>query len=62
MTGHATASSKGFTDFTDEDVEKWAAESERGDTGGHLGPALAGRPISVEQQARPAARFRTTMR
>jgi predicted transcriptional regulator len=39
--------------FTDDDIEKWAAESERGYAGGHIGPATAGRPISVGQQARP---------
>ncbi|MFT4136069.1 CopG family transcriptional regulator [Microbacterium sp.] len=43
------------TPFTDDDIERWAAEaeSERGYTGHHLGPAVPGRPISVGAQARP---------
>lgn len=42
-------------EFTDEDIEKWAAEaeSERGYTGKHLGPSVPGRPISVGADARP---------
>lgn len=41
--------------FTDEDIERWAAEaeSEAGYTGKHLGPSAPGRPISVGAQARP---------
>ena len=41
--------------FTDEDIERWAAqnESEQGYTGKHLGPSGPGRPISVGAQARP---------
>jgi predicted transcriptional regulator len=39
--------------FTDQDMEKWAAQTERGYTGGHLGRATAGRPVSVGQRARP---------
>lgn len=41
--------------FTDEDIEKWAAEAEasNGYTGKHLGPSVPGRPISVGAQARP---------
>ena len=41
--------------FTDEDIERWAAEteSEQGYQGGHLGPAMPGRPVSVGSQARP---------
>lgn len=41
--------------FTDDDIEKWAAEaeSEQGYTGGHLGPSFPGRPISVGESARP---------
>ncbi len=41
--------------FTDEDIERWdaEAESEQGYTGKHLGPSVAGRPISVGAQARP---------
>lgn len=41
--------------FTDEDIERWAAEaeSEEGYTGKHLGPSVPGRPISVGAQARP---------
>lgn len=43
------------TTFTDEDIERWAAEaeSEQGYTGGHLGPATPGRPVSVGADARP---------
>lgn len=43
------------TTFTDEDIESWAAEteSEQGYTGGHLGPAMPGRPVSVGAEARP---------
>lgn len=43
------------TTFTDDDIERWGveAESEQGYTGGHLGPAVAGRPISVGEKARP---------
>lgn len=50
MTGYTAVNSKSFTD---EDIEKWAAQTERGYTGGHIGPATPGRPISVGQQARP---------
>jgi hypothetical protein len=41
--------------FTDEDIERWAAEaeSEKGYVGKHLGPSVPGRPISVGAQARP---------
>ena len=41
--------------FTDEDIERWAAEaeSETGYAGKHLGPSVPGRPISVGAQARP---------
>lgn len=41
--------------FTDEDIERWAAEaeSEQGYAGKHLGPSVPGRPISVGAQARP---------
>lgn len=43
------------TPFTDEDIERWAAEaeSERGYAGKHLTPSVPGRPISVGAQARP---------
>jgi hypothetical protein len=41
--------------FTDDDIERWAAtaESDQGYTGGHLGPSVPGRPISVGRKARP---------
>ncbi len=41
--------------FTDEDIERWAAEaeSEQGYTGKHVGPSVPGRPISVGARARP---------
>lgn len=41
--------------FTDGDLEAWAAgpESDQGYSGKHLGPSIAGRPISVGAQARP---------
>ncbi len=34
--------------FTDEDIEQWAleAESDTGYAGKHLGPSIAGKPIS----------------
>lgn len=43
------------TAFTDADIERWAAEAEsdNGYDGAHLGPAVAGRPISVGERARP---------
>lgn len=43
------------TTFTEDDIERWAvdAESEQGYTGGHLGPAVPGRPVSVGEKARP---------
>lgn len=43
------------TAFTDEDIERWAAEaeSEQGYTGKHLGPSQPGRPVSVGAHARP---------
>lgn len=43
------------TAFTDEEIEKWAtsAESEQGYTGGHLGPSVPGRPVSVGSEAKP---------
>ncbi|WP_378143853.1 CopG family ribbon-helix-helix protein [Cnuibacter sp. UC19_7] len=43
------------TPFTDDDMERWAAdtESDEGYTGKHLGPSVPGRPISVGSQARP---------
>ena len=41
--------------FTDDDMERWAeeAESAEGFTGGHKGPSVPGRPISVGVAARP---------
>lgn len=39
--------------FTDEDIERWAFETEAGYTGGHLGPSVPGRPISVGVDAKP---------
>lgn len=41
--------------FTDEEIERWAAEdeSERDYTGGHLGPSRPGRPVSVGIDVRP---------
>lgn len=35
--------------FTEDDIERWAAEDESpaGYTGGHLGPSVPGRPISL---------------
>jgi len=34
--------------FTDEDIERWALEAESGTSyaGKHLGPSIAGKPIS----------------
>jgi len=52
MSRHTAANG---TTFTDEDIEQWAteAESDAGYAGGHLGPAVPGRPVSVGAQARP---------
>ncbi len=41
------------TEFTDEDIERWAAEHEGGYTGAHVGPAVPGRPVSVGANAKP---------
>lgn len=43
------------TMFTEDDLERWAAdaESDEGYQGGHLGPAVPGRPVSVGEKARP---------
>jgi len=38
--------------FTDEDIERWATESEKGYTGKHLGRSVPGRPISAGERAR----------
>lgn len=42
-------------DFTDDDLEAWAAQAEspEGYSGGHIGPAKAGRPVSIGAQVRP---------
>lgn len=52
MTAHTDVNS---SPFTDGDLENWAAgpESDQGYVGKHLGPSVAGRPISVGAQARP---------
>lgn len=39
--------------FTDEDIERWVQEHERGYEGAHLTPPRIGRPISVGQNVRP---------
>lgn len=41
--------------FTDEDIERWAAEdeSDQDHTGRHLGPSRTGRPVSVGTDVRP---------
>ena len=51
MTRFVAANGK---EFTDEDVERWAAEAEfeKGYTGSHLGPSRPGRPVSVGEQAK----------
>ena len=43
------------TTFTDEDIERWAAEAESDQeyTGSHIGPAVPGRPGSVGAEAKP---------
>jgi hypothetical protein len=43
------------TTFTDDDIERWAAADEAGVawTGGHVGPVVMGRPITVGERARP---------
>ena len=52
MTAHTDVNG---TPFTDGDLHQWAtgAESNQGYDGKHLGPSVAGRPISVGAQARP---------
>lgn len=47
-----TSTAADGTKFTERDIEEWAAEaeSERGYVGGHLGPAVPGRPVGVEVQ------------
>lgn len=42
-------------EFTDEQIERWAAEdeSEAAYTGDHLGPSRPGRPVSVGTDVRP---------
>ena len=46
------------TKYTDEDIERWAAEAEAGFPGVKFGPVVfgpppSGRPITVGEQARP---------
>ncbi|MGO1948608.1 MAG: CopG family transcriptional regulator [Mycobacteriaceae bacterium] len=41
------------TEFTSEDIERWAHQSEEGYTGGHLGSSNPGRPVSIGEEARP---------
>lgn len=43
------------TTFTDEDIERWAAEaeSEQGYTGGHIGASIPDRPVSVGAESKP---------
>ena len=43
------------TNFNDKDIERWAteAESEDGYSGGHIGPSVPGRPVSVGAEAKP---------
>lgn len=41
------------TEFTDTDIENWAEEHESGYSGGHIGPAVPGRPVSVGAEAKP---------
>ncbi|MCT1654552.1 ribbon-helix-helix domain-containing protein [Brachybacterium muris] len=54
MTEHTTQHADvNGTSFTDADVDRWAAETEQGYTGKHLGPSVPGRPISVGAQAKP---------
>lgn len=41
------------TEFTDKDIERWADDHERGYSGGHIGPSVPGRPVSVGAEAKP---------
>ena len=41
------------TPYSDVDLERWAAESEEGYTGKHLGNPVVGRPVSVGRRAKP---------
>lgn len=49
----ATYTDVNGTPFNDEDIERWAKETEQGYTGNHLAPPVPGRPISVGADARP---------
>ncbi len=54
MTEHTTEyTDVNGTPFTEADIERWAAETEQGYAGKHLGPSAPGRPISVGAQAKP---------
>ncbi|MGO1592113.1 MAG: CopG family transcriptional regulator [Ancrocorticia sp.] len=43
------------TEFTEEDIERWAADAEADVpyTGEHYGPPTPGRPVSVGTEAKP---------
>ncbi|MCI6574497.1 MAG: CopG family transcriptional regulator [Arcanobacterium sp.] len=41
------------TTYSEADLERWASAQEEGYTGGHLGAAKVGRPVSVGAEARP---------
>lgn len=39
--------------IADEDIERWSDDHERGFSGGHIGAAVPGRPVSVGAEAKP---------
>jgi len=43
------------TNFTDQDIERWATEAASEDSyrGGHIGPSVPGRPVSAGGQVKP---------
>ncbi|HIW68439.1 MAG TPA: CopG family transcriptional regulator [Candidatus Dietzia merdigallinarum] len=43
------------TEFTDQGIERWADEHERGSTSRHFGPAVPGRPVSAGAEAKSFA-------
>ena len=51
----ATYTDVNGTTFTDDDIERWAADFEADVpyTGEHYGPPTPGRPVSVGRDARP---------
>lgn len=51
MTGQHEADHR--AEFTEDDLERWADEAERGFPGATFGKSTPGRPVSVGHDARP---------